>query len=522
MSHLMFALALLLPGFEESPVPDRLEVYPLTEPIPAADVPKRDALDYVRDSLARLMAEGTDRYGPIHRPILMNIIDIRTGTSPADPLFLDEAFRVARRGRRAPGGANLYSDLPTLRAMYAVSRLTGDKRYAEFADTYLDHYFKNMIDDKGMLWWGYHRYYDAYADERRGFFGSHHEIHFQKANWDMLWAIDADVVAREIEGIWTWHVIDKTTGEINRHDNGEPGCDFAFTGGEIIYAFAFMYGKTGDARWLDRAHCVAGYFWGKRNPETNLLATRPNAGPKRFDGTHADTSTPGVYAQRLLASAELTRDAKLRGQAIAYLKAYAKLGWDEGGQSYWATLRLDGTPVPDAPEPVTDDYLKYQPRGHVDVWQPYAGGYECPVRAAQTYAYAAEVTDDPLLRTAALRWAKVIRKAWPPRTCDKDGWYGVYARDWMPYGCYAEQYGRCISVFLRLHRMTSDRAHLDFARVIANEAVAKLYDQGLFRGHPCKPYYEAIDGVGYLLYALVQLHETGPTQPLPASLPGNW
>ena len=42
---------------------------------------------------------------------------------------------------------------------------------------------------------------------------------------------------------------------------------------------------------------------------------------------------------------------------------------------------------------------------------------------------------------------------------------------------------------------------------VANEAVAKLWYQGLLRGHPCKPYYEAADGVGYLLYALLQLDQ---------------
>ena len=34
-----------------------------------------------------------------------------------------------------------------------------------------------------------------------------------------------------------------------------------------------------------------------------------------------------------------------------------------------------------------------------------------------------------------------------------------------------------------------------------------VLDQGLIRGHACKPYYESIDGVGYLLYALLQLDQ---------------
>ena len=42
-------------------------------------------------------------------------------------------------------------------------------------------------------------------------------------------------------------------------------------------------------------------------------------------------------------------------------------------------------------------------------------------------------------------------------------------------------------------------------RTPLREAVARLYYKGLFRGHPAKPFYSSVDGVGYLLYALLQL-----------------
>jgi hypothetical protein len=40
---------------------------------------------------------------------------------------------------------------------------------------------------------------------------------------------------------------------------------------------------------------------------------------------------------------------------------------------------------------------------------------------------------------------------------------------------------------------------------LADTAISKLHHKGLFRGHPAKPYYEAMDGVGYLMYALLEL-----------------
>ncbi len=43
--------------------------------------------------------------------------------------------------------------------------------------------------------------------------------------------------------------------------------------------------------------------------------------------------------------------------------------------------------------------------------------------------------------------------------------------------------------------------------VILRSSIARRDRKGLFRGHPAKPYYEAMDGVGYLLYALLQLDQ---------------
>ena len=60
--------------------------------------------------------------------------------------------------------------------------------------------------------------------------------------------------------------------------------------------------------------------------------------------------------------------------------------------------------------------------------------------------------------------------------------------------------------------MTGERQYLDDARALADTAIEKLHHNGLFRGHPAKPYYEAMDGVGYLLYALLELDQV-VTQP---------
>lgn len=230
---------------------------------------------YARECIELLIAHGTDRYGKVHSPILMNILDVRTRSCPENPLALDEAYRVIRRDRRGPAGANLYPDQPTLRACYALSQLSGDPRFAAAAD-------------------------------------------------------------------------------------------------------------------------------------------------------------------------------------------------------------------------------------------------------AQAYAYAYGLTRDPELLVAARRWADSLRRHFPPRGCQENTWYQGYARDFAPHGTYAEHYGRAISFLLHLHWLTGQAEYQDFARQVADESVAKLYYQGLLRGHPAKPYYESLDGVGYLLYALLQLDESLGAKGEPTLAADNW
>ena len=101
---------------------------------PAAEKDGSRYREYVRQCVQVLIEHGTDRYGQVQSPVLMNVLDVQTRTCPENPLPLDEAYRVARRERRGPAGGNLYPDQATLQAMYRLSQATGQPRYAEFAD----------------------------------------------------------------------------------------------------------------------------------------------------------------------------------------------------------------------------------------------------------------------------------------------------------------------------------------------------------------------------------------------------
>ena len=158
-------------------------------------------------------------------------------------------------------------------------------------------------------------------------------------------------------------------------------------------------------------------------------------------------------------------------------------------------------------------YDAWPPTGPGDVWKTSIYSYEFPLVAAQSYIYAYELTGgadgkgDATLLAAARRWGEVIEKNLPPKAGRR---WKKELEEAMPEwrktgGSYAEDYGRTISFFVHLSYATKDEHYLNVAKAVAREAIDKLYANGLFKGHPAKPYYEATNGVGILLHALMEL-----------------
>jgi len=465
-------------------------------------------LQAVQQSLDLLLTHGRDTYGPVTSPILMSIIDTRTNSSPREPELLDGLIRSeGRLHRRNPAGADLWEDQPLLRTLHTYSQLTGQTHFAEAARDYVRAYFQLSRKENGLIAWGTHIHYDAFLDRPGGDGDGKgpHEILVLCPEWELMWEADAKTVREEIELIWEWHMVDRETGEHNRHDDRARGCDFAFSGGEFLYAFAFLAQKTGEAKYLEWAKTVAGRHWNARHPETNLAPDAPATGD-RYDAHHCFTTVTGPHAALLLKSFEVTRDPWFRDVALAYIKAYNTYGWDAEAGRFWGMVTLDGAPVPQEPKGAAYDVWK--PTGHADTWRAVMYSYEFPEIAAQAAVYAYELTQDPEALTAATRWAEHIRKDLPPGPGRR---WEAELHEALPAlkvtgGTYAENYGRMISFFLGLHRATGNTEDLETALALAEEALEKLRTpEGWIKGHPAKPYYESTDGVGFLLYALLEL-----------------
>jgi len=469
--------------------------------------------EYVGKCLDTLIERGTDRYGPVETALFMSVIDVRTLTAPEKPELLDtEAYyEEGRAHRRAMGGSNFWYDQAAIRVLYRYGELAKDPKYGRAADRCIDAFFERARRPGGLPAWGTHVYYDAYRD-RPGGDGDGagpHEILVYIPEWAELHRRRPGAMREIVDGIWSRHVCDKATGQHNRHDDGAPGCDFAFSGGSLALACASLGALEKDPVGLERARTIAGWHWRHADPRTGLIPDAP-ALTDRFDGRHSMTTLPGPFAALLLRCGEATGEALWLERASAIIKAYDRYGWDPGGKTYWGMLALDGKPVPEGPR--GPGYDAWAPAGPVDVWKTTIYSYEFPLICAQSAVWAFEMTaargsPDPELLAIALRWAGVIERALPPRPGRR---WGKELRAAMPDlertgGTYAEDYGRTISFFIHLGGATGEPRWKELAESVAREAVDKLWAGSIFRAHPAKPYYEATQGVGILLHALLEL-----------------
>jgi pectate lyase-like protein/dockerin type I repeat protein len=485
--------------------------------ITRARVEDRSYLSYTTEVLDNLIEFGTDRYGGTLSTLLVSNIDVRTKNSvPAGEfLSLEEAWRVERRERRAPGGSNVMMNSAVFSTMQQVSQITGNPLYSNFVDANYDYALTNLVDDNGMLWWGFHRHYDVHTDQLLSEpSNNQHEMHFiDRPLWETMWNQNATAVQTEIEQIWNRHVVDKTTGQINRHDSGGPGLSFIMSTASFLDAFAFMSTKQpgfipGESdrntdTWIKRAKLLDDYVWQARDPSTNLTPHTSNPGI-RWDQIRSTTTTPGVYVPALLKAFQATGDAYFRDRALAYLSAWDQYHYDAASGSFWGSLHLDGTPVP-GPRLTDGSYEQYEPSGLIDMWAPEFVTAEHNPDVPQAYAEAYEILGEPALLAAAEHWTGPLRESLFQRQTLEDSWYAGYSNAWAPLGTYAEHYGRAIDFFVTMYDLTSDESHLFSARDYAKEAISLLWYDGLMRGHPGKPYYEALDGVGVLLESLLAL-----------------
>jgi hypothetical protein len=107
-------------------------------------------------------------------------------------------------------------------------------------------------------------------------------------------------------------------------------------------------------------------------------------------------------------------------------------------------------------------------------------------------------TKDPVFAEAIPRWASAVEAQPLPHTAANGR------------GAYAELFGRAIQFLAGAARATGQARYRGKAESLAVEACRLLYAKGMFRGHAGEDRYDAVDGVGFLLLALIGLETNRP------------
>lgn len=464
---------------------------------------KSEIIQQIRQHFDTIIAQGRADFGADPNAMWLASLDVRTGRCPNGQSAGQAASARVHGYIHAPNGVTLYWDQPHLVAAHALSHVTGDPAYASAADAYVQAFLERSIASCDLFLWGNHYYYDVATGETFWFnantrpqpAGAHtvtaylHEIRPIPPAWGLFWRISPAATKNSIQAISQYHLYDLETGGFNRHADQQPGFDYIEVGGFLVESLCWLYAHTQQSQLVRLARQIASFTFDSRAPATNLLKTASMS--KRWEH-YTCTTEIGLWAGSLLRAARYAQISQFRSMARDVVAAYLMYGWDDETSQYFGRLNAsDGTPQRD--QPGIDKISIYQPGTYADIWNALFPSHDYPLALAETCVSLYELTQMPDFRTAIYRWAEIIAA----RTYDD-----------LPDVRYAEQFGRAIHFLLHASQVLHDNRLRIQAVDLADVAISSLFAGRMFRGHTGEDRCDAVDGVGYLLLALLYL-ETG-------------
>ena len=273
------------------------EALGLREPEPRTTYDsEKGYLGYATAFMDTMIERGTDRYGTVYSPQFASMLELETHEHPGAYLPSIPGQRI---WDRAMWGGNLSHDLPLLDAMETVSEITGDPRYREAADAYLQFFLDNCTRTPTGLWpWGEHTYWNFYTESHDAHLTPNHETFSTSLSfWEKAWEMNPDAVGRQADGLIN-HVKDLETFAFCRHADltevlPEPRpeellrglLDFQSVGARLMQLWAFVWSQTEDEKYYSWIERMTDYFEECRLEQSGMLpvlsqhAYRPSLRP---------------------------------------------------------------------------------------------------------------------------------------------------------------------------------------------------------------------------------------------------
>jgi hypothetical protein len=418
-----------------------------------------DFLRVVRRYADTMIERGRDFYGPQKSGLLLSALD-RMTLSPLTvrPTAPGGIRRGDRPGRAwtAMNGANPQLDQNLLRILYALTAITGEKRYAHVADEELAWFLNNAMSPKtSLLPWGEHLSWDVMLDVPiSGGDEMMHEFARPWMLWDRCFALAPVASEKFALGLWEHQIANHETGGFDRHapyfEHGPvDGKDFARHAGFYIGTWCYAWKHTTNKLFLTAIETLLARFERKRVQKDGSEAA--TIGP--LDCEIAAGMVPEALAARLRAFAAKEDELVLKD------------------------LRSSLQPGSAAPP----------------LWH---AGYSAGTLASSAMFCLGryEQTKSPAFSKLVIQIADAYMGSRPGE--DVDAW--------------PMSFGHAISAQVAAHQFTGNARYREQAEAFARMAVDIFWqDKPLPRASMKTGHYETITGADSLALALLEVHSLG-------------
>jgi hypothetical protein len=227
-------------------------------------------LQAVVDYADAMIKHGRDTYGNVQSPVfLAGGLDLKTHQFVRRQL----KGQGIREGDRAYG-ANLHHDLNLYQVLYALTKLTDERRYADQADKALTWFFENCRSPAtDLLAWGEHLYWEPQVEQCKG--RNVHEFYRPWVLWPRSFELTPKACRAYAKGLWD-HQVYNHSGDFNRHAKWSqhgPGksCNISRHAGFYIATWGHAYERTKDPMFLKAIERVLIFKQASRHPITGAL-----------------------------------------------------------------------------------------------------------------------------------------------------------------------------------------------------------------------------------------------------------
>ena len=338
------------------------------------------------------------------------------------------------------------------------------------------------------------------------FGGGPHEIRPLTPAWEIFWGISPEATEREIRQSGIRHLFDPAAGGFDRHDDGKKGCAFLEAGGVLVESLCWLAKKKDDPSLVETALRIARFSFENRDRGTGLLENNPTV--TRWDKKVCTTEV-GLWAGSLLRAADASGKAEFSQMADEAMAAYLRYGYDAKAREYYGQIQVkDGAPHIAKPKSgdLSGNY-RYKHDGTKKGDDDFPG---LPFRHVERLVPVARLPDG--LRGNLRGAVPAHEGAALSRSCGPVGGRGEAASGTNHGRGRTRRVRRAVRraiQFLTDAGATFDNPEYTAqARKLADASIDTLFAYGMFRSHAGEDRYDAVDGVGYLLLALIYL-ETG-------------